>query len=78
MDVTDVQTHDPILAIGYAKTNAELIVACRDLGYISGAVLNQRLGWDDFGLFGDLTISQLQTLILIVRLTSLLISRTYL
>lgn len=61
--MTDVQTHDPILAIGYAKTNAEL---------------NQRLGWDDFGLFGDLTISQLQTLILIVRLTSLLISRTYL
>ena len=33
MDVTDVQTHDPILAIGYAKTNAELMVACRDLGY---------------------------------------------
>ena len=77
MDVTDVQTHDPILAIGYAKTNAELMVACRDLGYISGAVFEHGYrDWDDSGLFGDLTISQLQTLILIVRLISLLISRT--
>ncbi len=42
--MTDVQTHDPILAIGYAKTNAELMVACRDLGYISGAVFEPTFG----------------------------------
>lgn len=48
MDVTDVQTHDPILAIGYAKTNAELMVACRDLGYISGAVFEPTFGLGRF------------------------------
>lgn len=39
---------DPVLAIGYAKTNTELIVACRDLGYIKGSVYDPTFGLGRF------------------------------